>query len=134
MGITRKIASLGTMGAVDFRSDKERAAAKAAKGARAAKATARQSKKQTKLLAEQNRMLAQMPPPQAYRPVPLSALPPPTPQAAPASLPPPVPPAPPAQDVAGQLQHVVDMHRNGLLSDDEFAAAKTRILGGPPHV
>lgn len=46
MGITRKIMSVSTAGAVDFRSDKERIARKTAKGARAAK-------KQNRLLGQQ---------------------------------------------------------------------------------
>ncbi|WP_329289606.1 hypothetical protein [Streptomyces pseudovenezuelae] len=46
MGIIRKTMSIGTLGAVDFRSDKERTAAYA-------KATKKQSKKQTKLLKQQ---------------------------------------------------------------------------------
>ena len=50
MGIIRKSLSMGTLGAVDFRSDKERIARKTAKGARAAK-------KANKLMKEQNRIL-----------------------------------------------------------------------------
>jgi ribosomal protein S11 len=49
MGLTRKILSVSTLGAVDFRSDKERAAAYA----RTAK---RHAKKQTKLLKEQTKL------------------------------------------------------------------------------
>ncbi|MER6231706.1 hypothetical protein ABT169_21525 [Streptomyces sp. NPDC001616] len=43
MGITRKLMSVSTLGAVDFRSDKERAASYA-------NVTKKQTKKQTKLL------------------------------------------------------------------------------------
>ncbi|PRY63746.1 hypothetical protein BCF74_101146 [Knoellia remsis] len=43
MGITRKTMSVFTLGAVDFRSDKERTAAYT-------KATKKQAKKQTKLM------------------------------------------------------------------------------------
>lgn len=46
MGITRKLMSVSTLGAVDFRSDKERTAAYT-------KATKKQAKKQTKLMKEQ---------------------------------------------------------------------------------
>ena len=53
MGLTRKLLSVATVGAVDFRSDKERMAASARKGARAAKAQVRATKQQTKMLAEQ---------------------------------------------------------------------------------
>ncbi|MEX1655483.1 hypothetical protein ABZ960_20240 [Streptomyces pseudovenezuelae] len=49
MGIIRKTLSVGTLGAVDFRSDKERTAAYA-------KATKKQAKKQTKLMKEQAKL------------------------------------------------------------------------------
>ena len=52
MGITRKFSSLMTGGAVDFRSDKERAAAYG-------KAAAKQAKKQTKLMEQQVALQAQ---------------------------------------------------------------------------
>jgi hypothetical protein len=32
--------------------------------------------------------------------------------------------------IAGQLREVAELHRSGALTDDEFAAAKRRILGG----
>lgn len=59
MGLFRKMASIGTAGAIDLRSDKERTARKTAKGARAAKRSAVEAQEQTRLLAEQNRLLAQ---------------------------------------------------------------------------
>ncbi|MFB8350961.1 hypothetical protein [Streptomyces niveus] len=49
MGITRKLMSVSTLGAVDFRSDKERTAAYT-------KATKKQAKKQTKLLKQQAKL------------------------------------------------------------------------------
>jgi hypothetical protein len=54
MGLTRKTMSLFTMGAIDWRSDKERTAAYT-RGVR------HQARKQTKLLRAQNRMLADDP-------------------------------------------------------------------------
>jgi hypothetical protein len=33
-------------------------------------------------------------------------------------------------DVSGQLQELASMHASGALSDEEFAAAKARVLGG----
>lgn len=50
---------------------------------------------------------------------------------APASLPSP-PTAPPieAPDVAGQLEKLAGLHAAGALTDDEFAAAKARLLEG----
>jgi hypothetical protein len=32
--------------------------------------------------------------------------------------------------MADQLNQLADLHKQGLLSDDEFAAAKAQLLGG----
>ena len=42
------------------------------------------------------------------------------------------PPAAPTggSSVADQLQQIATLHQQGVLSDDEFAAAKAKILGG----
>jgi len=40
-----------------------------------------------------------------------------------------VPPAPPAPDDLARLQALVDLHERGVLTDEEFAAAKRRLLG-----
>ncbi len=42
------------------------------------------------------------------------------------------PPAAPSggPSVADQLQQIAGLHQQGVLSDDEFAAAKAKILGG----
>lgn len=45
----------------------------------------------------------------------------PAPQAAPAAA--------PADDVMAQLKQLSDMKQSGLLTDDEFAAAKAKLLG-----
>ncbi len=53
-------------------------------------------------------------------------------QAAPAYAPPaaaPPPPAAPAPDVLGQLQQLGDLHTQGILTDEEFATQKAKILG-----
>jgi len=52
-----------------------------------------------------------------------TAAPPAAPAAAPA-------PAPAADDLMAKLQQLSDMKTNGLLSDDEFTAAKARLLAG----
>jgi membrane protease subunit (stomatin/prohibitin family) len=42
------------------------------------------------------------------------------------------PPAPAAAgdvDITGELQKLVDMKNSGLLTDEEFAAAKAKLLG-----
>lgn len=49
-----------------------------------------------------------------------------------AAAPPPPPPAPAAapagNDLMAKLQQLGDMHTQGLLSDEEFSAAKARLL------
>jgi hypothetical protein len=46
----------------------------------------------------------------------------------------PPPPAPAAQaagpDLTAQLQQLAQLHTSGVLSDEEFAAAKAKLLGG----
>jgi hypothetical protein len=54
---------------------------------------------------------------QQYAPPPQQA---PPPDAAPAAGP----------SMADQLQQIATLHQQGVLSDDEFAAAKAKILGG----
>lgn len=77
MGIIRKTMSVSTGGLVDFRSDKERTAAYT-KGAR------KQAKQQTKLMAQQNEILAAQTQHAMMQPV----------------GPPPMPPQPAAQPAA----------------------------------
>jgi len=53
---------------------------------------------------------------------------------APAPQPPPPPPAPapapaPKDDMITQLERLGDLHEKGILTDEEFAAQKTKILG-----
>lgn len=43
--------------------------------------------------------------------------------------PPPAPAAPAGDDTMAELEKLGDMKSKGLLSDDEFAAAKAKILG-----
>lgn len=51
-------------------------------------------------------------------------------RAPPASLSaqPPIPPAPPDADLSGRLQRLAALHRDGVLSDTEYAAKKAEIL------
>jgi len=48
----------------------------------------------------------------------------------------PVPPAPPppsggmSQDAINQLKELAQLHEQGVLTDEEFAAQKAKILGG----
>jgi membrane protease subunit (stomatin/prohibitin family) len=38
-------------------------------------------------------------------------------------------PAPPASDPNAELQNLANLHAQGVLTDEEFAAAKAKILG-----
>ncbi|MBB5911218.1 hypothetical protein BJY24_000085 [Nocardia transvalensis] len=42
--------------------------------------------------------------------------------------PPPAAPAPPEDDLVEKLQHLGRLHASGVLSDEEFAAAKAQLL------
>jgi putative oligomerization/nucleic acid binding protein len=46
-----------------------------------------------------------------------------------AQEPPPVAAAPPEDDATAQLQNLAALHTQGVLTDEEFAAAKAKILG-----
>jgi len=50
-------------------------------------------------------------------------------QAAAAAAPAPVAAAPAADDEMAQIQKLATMHSQGLLTDEEFAAAKAKALG-----
>ena len=39
------------------------------------------------------------------------------------------PPAAPEEDATAQLQNLAQLHAQGVLTDEEFAAAKAKILG-----
>lgn len=39
------------------------------------------------------------------------------------------PPAPPPRDPIADLKGLAELHQSGVLDDDEFAAAKAKILG-----
>jgi hypothetical protein len=52
--------------------------------------------------------------------------PPPPQYAAPAQL----PPAPAGDDVTAKLQQLADLHAQGVLTDEEFSAAKVKLLAG----
>ena len=46
-----------------------------------------------------------------------------------AAAPPPPPPPPPAPDPIAQLTQLGQLHAQGILTDEEFAAQKAKILG-----
>lgn len=47
----------------------------------------------------------------------------------PAAAPAAAPAAPAADDTSAKLQELADLHAKGVLSDEEFAAAKAKALG-----
>ena len=51
------------------------------------------------------------------------------PPAAAAPAPAVAPPAPAADDTSAKLQELANLHAQGILSDEEFAAAKAKALG-----
>ena len=61
------------------------------------------------------------PPPQQVAPPPEAYAPPPPPAPA---------PAPAGTDVTSQLNQLAQLHASGVLSDEEFAAAKQKVLAG----
>ena len=64
------------------------------------------------------------PPQQQYAPPPQQYAPPPQQyEAAPAAA------APAEDDLTEQIQKLAGLHAQGILSDEEFAAAKARLLG-----
>jgi hypothetical protein len=56
---------------------------------------------------------------QQYAPPPQQYAPPPPPAA-----------APPADDLTAKLKQLADLHSSGVLTDEEFAAAKQKLLAG----
>ena len=57
-----------------------------------------------------------------------SSAPPPQPAPAPAAAPPSAPGA--GSDTVALLQELASLHASGVLTDDEFAAAKQKVLSG----
>ncbi|WP_214322476.1 SHOCT domain-containing protein [Nonomuraea sediminis] len=95
-----------------------RAAAGAATAAVAYKAGKnRATQDQYNEQAEAAYQATQQPPPQAYQQ-------PPPPQAY--QQPPPQPPA----DPLAELERLARLHQSGALTDEEFAAMKSRVIGG----
>ena len=46
-----------------------------------------------------------------------------------AAAPPPAPAAPPVSSDTAELQQLADLHAQGILTDEEFAAKKAQVLG-----
>lgn len=113
MGLFRKMASLSTMGAVDYRSDKERAARY--------NRTAAQEVRRMRQAVERRQADAH----------PRLAAPAKPGKASAPSRPAPVPAAPSTADELGKL---ADLRNRGVLTPEEFVAQKARLLGYPVPV
>ena len=50
-------------------------------------------------------------------------------QAAPVAAPAAAPAAPPKEDLAAQIEKLAELHQSGALTDEEYAAAKKKLLG-----
>ena len=89
------------------------------------KSTARRQAEQADLEAEQNQRLSDLEQQQAYQPPPPSYQQAPPPPAAPA------PAAAPAQSspMLDQLNQLAALHQQGVLTDEEFTAAKAKLFG-----
>jgi hypothetical protein len=91
----------------------------------AGKHVARRQEEQAQLEAEQDQRIGDLEQQQAYQqPQPSYQQPPPYQEAPP-------PPAPPAQSSAmlDQLNQLAALHQQGVLTDDEFTAAKAKLFG-----
>jgi hypothetical protein len=113
MGLIRKMMSVSTLGAVDFRSDKERTAAYTRR-------SATEARKQSAEVHRQTLLLEQMAAAKASQPVAyVEALVPP----------PPPPPPPPAPDtLASDLRGLAELRESGVLTEEEFQELKRRRL------
>jgi hypothetical protein len=121
MGLTRKLMSVSTLGAVDYRSDKERIARSTAKTAKQAKRTAKEAKKQTEILARQAEASETTIPDERTGS-----------SAAPRQTNARDGQAPGAQTLVSELTQLAALRDSGALSDAEFDEVKSRLLGRRP--
>lgn len=119
MGLLRKITSVSTLGAVDFKSDKERAA-------KNTKRTAVQAKLQTAEAVKQTALLAQLAASQAAA----STAPPPSASAAGRTRREALP-IMKSTSVVDELRGLAELRDNGVLTEAEFEVQKRRLLSEP---
>ena len=91
------------------------------------KSTARRQAEQGQLEAEQNQRIADLEQQQAYQPPPPYQQEPPPP-ATPATAAAPAAAAPESSPMLDQLNQLAALHQQGVLTDDEFAAAKAKLF------
>lgn len=88
------------------------------------KSTARRQAEQSQLEAEQNQRIGDLEQQQAYQQQPPYQQAPPPPAApAPAAAP------GPSSAMLDQLNQLATLHQQGVLTDDEFTAAKAKLFG-----
>jgi hypothetical protein len=81
------------------------------------KSTARRQAERSQLETEQNQRIADLEQQQAYPPPPSPAAPDPATASAPSSA------------MLDQLNQLATLHQQGVLTDDEFTAAKAKLFG-----
>jgi hypothetical protein len=86
------------------------------------KSRARSQAEQSQAEADQNQRLSDLEQQQAYQPPPAQQAPPPPAAPAPAA------PAP-SSAMLDQLNQLATLHQQGVLTDDEFTAAKAKLFG-----
>jgi hypothetical protein len=73
--------------------------------------------------ADQNQRIGDLEQQQAYQPPPYQQAPPPPAAPAPAAAP------APSSAMLDQLNQLATLHQQGVLTDDEFTAAKAKLFG-----
>ncbi|HJY93705.1 MAG TPA: SHOCT domain-containing protein [Streptosporangiaceae bacterium] len=86
------------------------------------KSRARSQAEQSQMEADQNQRIGDLEQQQAYQPPPAQQAPPPPAAPAPAA------PAP-SSAMLDQLNQLATLHQQGVLTDDEFTAAKAKLFG-----
>ncbi len=105
MGIIRKLTSVSTLGAVDFRSDKERIAKNTRKTREAVERSHDLAERRLQLEEERLELdRSRVAPDQTDSGTPANA------------------------SLTDQLRELANLHRDGVLDDEEFGAAKRRLL------
>lgn len=88
------------------------------------KSVAGRQAEQAQMEAEQDQRISDLEQQQSYQqPPPYQQAPPPPPAPAPAA------PAPASSAMVDQLNQLATLHQQGVLSDDEFTAAKAKLFG-----
>jgi Short C-terminal domain len=94
----------------------------------AGKHVARNQAEQAQTEADQDQRISDLEAQQGYQQPPPQQYQQPPPQYQQAPPPPPPPAAPPSSPMIDQLNQLATLHQQGVLSDDEFTAAKAKLF------